>query len=333
MQILLAPTEDIVLGEKTFLSAEIAATTTVLPVFNTVGFVVDDYIAIDVIGSEISELRQISAIDASAKTITISVVTYILHSKDATITKIRYNQRKFYRCSTETGTYIHLSSEGSPVAIQIDQPEGTEFEDSSGIATSWYKATYYNSTTSIESSTNDAVAVKAGDSEHYTSIYKIKTESGFQNNAYIGSDLVDRYRTEAEAQAEGAVIGLYDIPFSSTPKIFQHIVTLLASGSLLSKEYGLEADVEVSKTGQRKIERAEELLEKIRNGDLLLVGEDGSKLATKTGVMASCSNVYDEDIEDQGEIFNVADENFNLTDPDEPISSSKRASSKNHGFT
>jgi hypothetical protein len=332
MQILLAPTENIIVGEITSLSADEAAAQTILSVYNTDGFSAGDYIAIDEIGSEISELRLITSVDATNRTLSITVATNHLHLKDASITKLRYNQRKFYRSSTETGTYSHLSSEGSPVNIQVDQPEGTEFEDSSGTSTSWYKATYFNSTEGTESSLDDAVAVKAGDTEHYTSIYKIKVEAGFQNNSYIGSDLVDRYRTEAEAQAEGAVIGLYSLPFSSSPKIFQHIVTLLAAGYLLSKEYGMEADVEVSKTGQRKIDRAEELLEKIRKGELRLVGIDGSELTERTGIMASCSNVYDSDIEDQGEMFNVYDENFNLTDPTDPTASSKRSKTNSTGF-
>lgn len=333
MNILVAPLEEFVLSEKTSFREEEAIGQTILDSQNVIGFVKNDHIIADEYGSENAELRKIDSVDSDNKTLTVTEATKQLHVKEAPIQKIRFNQRKFYRCSTEDGTYVHLSSEGSPVNIQVDQPEGTEFEDSSGTSTSWYKVTYYNSVTLEETSLDDAVAVKAGDVEHYTSIFKIKEESGFKNNSYIGSDLVDRYRTEAEAQAEGAVVGLYSLPFSSTPKIFQHIVTLLAAGLLLSKEYGLESDVEVSKTGQRKIERAEELLTKIREGKLNLIGEDGNEITEKTGVMASCSNEYDSDIEDKGEMFNVSDENFNLTDPDDPTASSKRTSASSTGFT
>lgn len=330
MQVLLAPLEDIALGEKTTFSADEAAGQTVLSVENPQGFSNNDYVVLDVISSEIAELLKVSS--TSTNSITLATATVIAHAKDAPIQVVRYNQRKFYRSSTEDGTYSHLSSEGSPVDIQVDQPEGTEFEDSTGSSSSWYKATYYNSTTATESSLDDAVAVKAGDTEHYTSIFKIKTEAGFQNNSYIGSDLVDRYRTEAEAQAEGAVVGIYQLPFSSAPKLFQHIITLLAAGSLLAKEYGMEADVEVSKTGQRKIERAEELLEKIRDSKIILIGEDGSELLKRTDIMASGSNTYDEDIANRGELFNLEDEHFNLTDPEDPLSSSRRSTTKDTGF-
>ncbi|MFA5396246.1 MAG: phage protein Gp36 family protein [Methanogenium sp.] len=330
MQILVAPIEEVVLGEKTYLSADEAAGQTSLSVENSQGFASADYLVVDIIGSEIAELLKISS--TSTNSITLASAITIAHAKGTQLQVIRYNQRKFYRSSTEDGTYSHLSSEGSPVNIQVDQPEGTEFEDSSGTSSSWYKSTYYNSTTGTESSLDDAVATKAGDTEHYTSIYKIKVEAGFQNNSYIGSDLVDRFRTEAEAQADGAVVGVYQLPFSSSPKLFQHIVTLLAAGNLLAKEYGLEADVEISKTGQRKIERAEELLEKIRDGKIILIGEDGSELLKRTDVMASSSNTYDENVEDRGELFNLNDEHFKFTDPTEPLSDSRRTKLKDTGF-
>lgn len=331
MQILVAPIEDFVLGEKTFLDADEASGQTTLTVENPQGFSTDKFVIVDTPGSEIAELLKISS--SSTNTITLATSIVFAHQKNASIQVIRYNQRKFYRSSTQTGTYSHLSSEGSPVDITPDQPEGTEFEDSSGTSSSWYKSTYYNTETMTETSLADATATKAGDTEHYTSVYKIKSEAGFQNNPYIGSDLVDRYRTEAEAQAEGAVVGIYQLPFSSSPKIFQHIVTLLAGGLLLSKEYGLEADVEISKTGERKIKRAEELLEKIRNGQLLLVGENGTELSKRTDVMASGSNAYDSNVEDQGELFNLVDEHFKFTDPASPLSDSRRAKLKDIGLT
>ena len=330
MQILVAPSESFILSERTTFSADEAASQTVLSVENAGNFSANDYIVLGEIGSETAEVRQVASTDVTS--ITISVVTSFTHTKDSNIQKLLYNQRKFYRCSTETGTYSHLASEGSPIDIQVDRPEGTEFEDSTGTSASWYKATYYNETSGIETSLADAVATKAGDAEHYTSVYKIKNESGFRDNDYIGSDLVDRYRTEAEAQAEGAVASIYSLPFSSSPKLFQHIVTLLAAGLLLSKEYGMEADVEISKTGQRKIERAQELLEKIQNSTIVLIGEDGTELSKRTDVMASGSNVYDADVADRGELFNLETENFNLTDPEKPLSSSIRNSNNSKGF-
>ena len=313
MNILVANLENHALGEITSFDAEEAISQTELTVKNSQGFSTNDYIILGIIGSETAEVRQISS--TTATSITISVATSFLHEKNAPIQLLRFNQRKFYRSTTEDGTYLELTTEGSPVDIQVDKPEGTSFEDSTGTSTSFYKVTYYNSHSSLESAIADSVATKASDAEHYTSIYKIKDEAGFKNNSYIGSDLVDRYRTEAEAIAESTIAIVYQIPLASTPRIFQHIVTLLSAGLLLSKEYGLESDVDSSKTGQRKIERAEELLERIKNGEILLLNTSSAELSRQTTNLASCSNAYDSSKYDKGELFTTEDERFRFANP------------------
>lgn len=324
MQILIAPTEDIVLGERTSFSADEEAGQTVLSVDNPQGYSAAGYLILGKPGSETAEVRKIAS--TSTNSITVTVATTFKHYSAEAITALRYDQRKFYRSTSETGTYSHLSAEGSPVNIEVDKPEGTRFEDSSGTSTSWYKSTYFNSTTSEETDLADAVAVKAGDAESYTSIFKIRQEAGFEDNDYISSELINRYREESQMQVDGSIAIAYSLPLASIPKIITHITTLLAAGLLLSKEYGTEADVEVSKTGQRKIERAEALLQRIVNGELLLVDSSGSELSKKSTYKVSGSNSYDSSIPDKGEMFNLRDENFRLTDPTEPTSSGDRIS-------
>ena len=314
MQVLIAPTEPVVLGEQTMFNAEEAAGQTELTVVNSQGFSANDYIILGTRGSDTAEVRQIAS--TTATTITINVATSFLHEKNESILLLRYNQRKFYRCTTEDGTYTHLSDEGSPIDIDVDKPEGTEFEDSTGLSTSWYKATYYNAYEGIESDLADAVAVKAGDVEHYTSIYKIKDEAGFKDNAYIGSDLIDRYRTEAEAIAESMIAMTYQIPLASAPRIFQHIVTMYSAGLLLLKEYSLENDADTTKNGQKKIDRAEELLQKIVDGDLILLSESNTELSKQTSNRASSSNEYNDAKTDKGEMFTLEDENFKMANPE-----------------
>jgi len=318
MEILKSPTEEIVFGELTEFSADESVGETVLSCGNASHFSVNDYVVLGRPGSDTAEIRKISAISSDLTTITTDAIKFT-HYKGEPITQIFYNQRQFYRSTSKNGTYSRLESEGSPVDIQIDRPDGTLFEDANGTSTSWYKSTYYNSTTGAETSLDDAIATKARDSEHYTSIFKIKQEAGFEENYYVPDDLVSRYRDEAENQAESMVASIYSLPFSSKPKIFQHIVTLLAGGLLLLKEYGLEADIEIGKTGQRKIDRAEDMLQKIVDGKLILRDEDGNELSRTSIGEASGSNTYG-DAEDKGEYFNLGDENFRPTDPDSPTS-------------
>lgn len=333
MNILVAPIEQVVLGEKTFFSADEAVGQITLSVINAQGFSIGDFVILGIRGEEKAEVRRITSVATDLKAITVDTATDFEHQKNDTIVHIRYDKRKFYRSATKTGTFAHLTNEGSPVNIEVDNPEGTEFEDTSGGPSDFYKVTYFNSFLSTETSLVDADATQADGTEHHTSIFKIKEEAGFKNNPHIDIELVFRYRVEAEAQAEGAVVGKYQLPFAAQPKIFQQIVTLLSAGLLLSKEYGMEADVEISKTGQRKIERAEELLQKIRDDKILLIDVDGNELAKRTDVMASNSNKFDSSIEDRGEMFNLNDERFKLTDPADPLSDSRRTTVKDTGFT
>lgn len=322
---LIAPIENFAIGQKTTLSADIVAALTVIPVTNAEGFAANDYIVLGTIGSEKTQLRQIASI--TGQNITVTTAFTFAQPSGTYVTRLQYNKRKFYRSATETGTFVHLSTEGSPIEIAVDSPEGTQFDDSSGAVTSWYKATYFNSELNEETDISESVASQAGESSSYTTIFKIRQEAGFENNDYLSSEIIGRYRDEAQMQVDGTLAITYATPFTSIPKLVTHITTLLAAGFLLAKEYGVEADVDISKTGQRKIDRAEELLKKIKDGDILLIAPGGAEISKNSTVMASGSNKYDESDSSKGQLFNIADENFKMTDPAEPTSSSNRLAS------
>lgn len=326
MRILVAPTENFILGEKTFFGENASSSVSTITVKNASNFKAGSFIVLGTIGNETTEIKQIDTIDEDLQSMTLVEATNFAHSKLEPIQEIRYNKRKFYRSDSEEGTFTHLSSEGSPVAIQVDIPEGTRFEDTTGTGDHYYKATYFNSHSGDESRTDDSIAAKASDVEHYTSIFKIRAEAGLLENYYITSDLIHSYRLEAEAEVEGMVANVYQLPFSYKPKILQHIVTLLAAGHLLSKEYGMEADIEISKSGERKIERANMLLEKIMEGTLLLIGEDGSAVDRRQMFYPSGSNTYDGENPEKGTLFNLEPEHFKMTDPAKPLSISRRRS-------
>ena len=316
MQILIAPTENFILTTKTAFSADLASGQTDVLVDNAQDFVADDYIVLGAVGYDTAELAQVDHVNSN--TVTIKNVTNNSHVVGEVITKIIYNQRKFYRATSETGSYVHLAADGSPKDIQVDNAEGTYFEDPNGTKTSWYKSTYYNATTFTESDLDDAIATMSGESEFYTSIYKIKSEAGFQNNQYIQDADIDSYRVEAQSEVDSMLSALYEVPFINTPKIIEHITRILAAGLLLQKEYGMEANVEIAKTGERKIERAEKLIDKIFNKEMRLVDSTGALLAIAQGVIPSQSNVYDGLRADKGTMFDLRDEHFRMRDPKYP---------------
>jgi len=321
MQTLVTPLEDIALGEKTYFSAEEAAGQTSLSCMNSDGFASNDFVILGRPGSENAEIIQISSTSTGS---IVTGTTKYLHYKDEPITEIFYNQRKFYRSTSQLGSFTHMSTEGSPIAISVDEPDGTQFEDVNGTSTSWYKATYYNSCTYVETPLADSIAVQANNANEYTSIYKIRREAGFEDNAYVSVDCIAEKRLEAKSQIDGTLAMVYQLPLSSIPALISHINTLLAAGLLLQKEYGVEANVDIMKSGQPKIIRAEELLQKIVDGQLLLVDVNGSLISKQSGTLASGSNTYDSNKKDKGELFNVSDENFQFTDPTDETADSAR---------
>ena len=316
MQVLNCSNENSVLVEISYLAADVTANAGTIVVDNVNGLVQNDYIVIEKIGTETAEIVKIASI--TGQTITLSANTVFAHTDNTQIQKILYNQRKFYRSTSKTGTYSLLTS--GTKNIEVDRPDGTFFEDSDGLSTSWYKATYYNSTALQETSLDDCVPAGGNDSEHYTSIYAIRSQAGFEESFGISDEKVSDYRDEAESEFESRIASVYTVPLSYKSKITRQIVNLLAAGNLLIKEYGMEANIEISKSGARMLARANELIDKIISGTLKLLNEDGTLMGTIGTFLASCSNVYTNSNNDKGSMFGLDDEIFIFRDPNNPRS-------------
>ncbi len=266
------------------------------------------------LGSEQTELVLISSITGS--TITLDAQTSFAHKKGLEVQKILFNKRIFYTATTKTGIYSPLT--GGTKTIEVDRPNGTFFEDAAGTSSTWYKATYYNSTASptVETHLDDAIPAQGGDSDHYTSIYSIRKQAGFEEAFGVSDEIISDYREEAENEFESRIVSVYPTPLTTKPKIGRQIVNLLAAGNLLIKEYGMEANIEISKSGARMIDRANALIDKILDGSLKLIGDDGSLLGTQGIFLVSGSNVYDGTTQNKGELFTLEDEIFKAADPD-----------------
>ena len=314
MQILNAATEQSILTELSYLAADVTANAGTLTVDNVNGLAANDYLIIEKIGTETAEIVKIASV--LGQVITLSVNTVFAHTDNTQIQKILYNQRKFYRATSKTGTYSLLT--GGTKTIEVDRPDGTFFEDTDGLSTSWYKATYYNATTLQETSLDDCTPSGGNDSDHYTSVYAIRKQAGFDESYGLSDETVSDYRDEAESEFESRIAAIYTVPLTYKPKISRQIVNLLAAGNLLIKEYGMEADIEISKSGARMLARANELIEKILKGTLKLLNENGTLMGTVGTFLASCSNVYVDSNKEKGELFNLEDEIFRFKDPDHP---------------
>jgi len=157
--------------EYTELSAASDASATELKVDSTEGFSADDYIIVGNLNTEKTEIVKITSVDDST-TLTVGTLTYA-HVVNSPVRYTPYNQIKFYRSTTESGTYSVIATE----TMEVDNQGGmTLYNDTSGTTSSWYKFTYYNPNgATTETAITDSVAVKGGYSLYCTveDIYKL----------------------------------------------------------------------------------------------------------------------------------------------------------------
>lgn len=139
-------------AEITKLSSTVAVGATTLPVQSNSIFVANDYVVVGKIGVDQSEIRKVSAL-VSTNQLTIDALIRA-HPVDADVQIIRYNKLRVYRSTSEGGTYTEIS--GSPFDLEIDK-SATVIDDPVGTADSWYKISYFNSTSSEESALSDAM--------------------------------------------------------------------------------------------------------------------------------------------------------------------------------
>jgi hypothetical protein len=190
------------------------------------------------------------------------------------------------------------------VSIEVDRPLGTFYQDITGVDTAQYKATYYNSYTSIETSLDDAKAVYGSGGSHYCLLDEIREEAGFNNNDNIEDERVFRLRARSEGEVNASLVTRYTLPLntqtywtdSPAQELIRQITVLLSAGWLLWQEYPDERENGTSKDGLVKIKEARSMLKDIRSGNLILLGSDNVSLAISndTGISGYPDNSFTE---------------------------------------
>lgn len=276
MRILIAPTEDYIKLERTELGDDVAAGSNItLPLLNNNGFAENDFIVIGREGSEKAELEQINQAVSGATDVRVATLRYA-HKKGEAVTRYRFNKRKFYGALTATGVYTELTADGSPVTIQVDDPQGTLLEYSGGEGYTYFKATYYNSQTLDETAEDDSEAVLADESKRYTSIYAIRVQAGFTQNPYITDERIERKRKQAENEINSALLSRYVLPLEEVPPLIQRVCELLAGGYLDFEEFGADGQ------GVKWLGEARGIIKALREGTQRLIGADGEELTVQS---------------------------------------------------
>lgn len=305
MKTLLAPTEDFIKLERTTLDADVAAGSNVtLTLVSNDGFSDNDYIVIGREGSEAAELQQINAAVSGATDVQVATVAKA-HKKGEPVVRYRYNQRKFYGATSATGSFAELTDDGSPVEIQVDDPQGTIIEYTGAEGYTHFKATYYNSTSVDQTAIGDSEAVEADESKRYTSIYAIRVHAGLTENPYITDGRIERKRKQAENEINSAIFTRYTLPLEEVPPLIQNVCELLAAGYVDFEEYGPEGQ------GVKWLGEARGILKAIQDGRQRLIGTDGTELAhsaTKNQLQGYPDNDGTSDIDTPERAFKVNQE-------------------------
>lgn len=271
MKTLVAGNEDFIKIELGVLDADAAAGSNVdLTLVNNDGAEVDLYLAVGFEGNELCELQHIGDVDADGVTVTVDTLKFN-HKKGEPVTVFRYNQRKFYGSDAADGTFTELTSDGSPKDIQVDDPMGTRLEYT-GTDYTYFKATYYNSSTSEETDENDAEAQLADESLRYATLYAIRKHAGLAGNPRYSDLRIETKRKQAENEINSAIAARYVLPLDEVPPLISQICELLAAGYIDYEEFGKDGE------GVKWLGEARALLKAIQTGRQLLIGEDGTEL-------------------------------------------------------
>lgn len=280
MRTLQAPTEDFIKIERSELGADATAGSNVtLTLTDNNGFANAAFIAIGHEGNELCELEQINQVVSGNTDVRVATLKFN-HFKGEPVTVYRYNKRKFYGAISATGSFTELTADGSPALIQVDDPVGTTLEYT-GSTYTYFKATYYNSTTSEETDDDDAEAVLADESLRYAALYAIRKHAGLAGNPRYSDAQLEVKRKQAENEMNSALAAKYILPLTEVPPLLGQICELLAAGYIDYEEFGKDGE------GVNWLGEARALIKAIQKGTQILIGADGTELArnAKVGVL------------------------------------------------
>lgn len=299
---------DVAITERSELRADIAAGVTAITVKNASKFAGNKYLCIGILGNETAELRKIVSVSKVNRTVTVDSVTLYAHYQDDPVCQLLYNKRKVYRYNSTSGSWEHLSAEGSPKDIEVDNQQGTYFEDSEGTQSSIYRATYLSVACNVETSVLDAVSITGGGvSTDLISLYRIRYSAGFKENYQIEDSYLDQYRQDAQGEVWAALRIRYTFPLTKNSSFLRNIVRDMAVASIWLDQYSGN-DTKV-KSAEKRLEDARKRLSLLAKGVYTLYDETNDTDQIETGRGGGLSYFPDENTDDTDDerIFKLID--------------------------
>ena len=137
---------------KTILTTAVSATGTTLTVKNNGGFSQNDFVLIGNIGEEKTEIKRISSAVSAGTSLTIVAMTFD-HDIDTIVTKIDYDQIRFYRGGTSTAS----ASTALAAAQAIEPSEIYTYYEDTVYTTGYGFVRFYDATGATYSVYSDAI--------------------------------------------------------------------------------------------------------------------------------------------------------------------------------
>ncbi len=126
---------------KSYLTADVVAAATSSTVENNSAFGANDYTLFGRPRNEKTEIVLLTSVTGNT-TLGHTTGPVFDHEARTPIYEIKYNQAKIYRATSQSGTYSLIAT----VDLTPDE-QYTEYDDTAGSSTSWYKIKYYNEIT------------------------------------------------------------------------------------------------------------------------------------------------------------------------------------------
>lgn len=140
--------------EKSYLANPYSVGATLIQVKNSDRFAANDRIMIGEMGNEKTEVVTVSGLVGDGIGLNIGA-TVFEHSAEDPVYKLRFDQVKFYRSTTTaTGTYTVISTQN----LDVDNATlETYYDDTAGLASYFYKFTFFHSIALVESAFSDVI--------------------------------------------------------------------------------------------------------------------------------------------------------------------------------
>jgi hypothetical protein len=266
--------------ETTALNLDAPIGSTALTVSNNQNIAANDYLLVGNPGGETTEILAVSSV-ATAVTVNTAATT-LIHNRFDPVRALVGNQIRIYTAPNVSGLQpadTAFTTILATIAIDPDQAQ-TIYTDATGTSNTWYKFTYYNSTTTSETSLADSTSARGGGVGNYCSIEQIRNQG--VKSRYISDSTIDQKRQAAQSEINGALVGHYAVPFVAPINPFiVDLTARLAAGLILTTQYGIFSTLNTT-NGKALLDEARKQLVALQTDSADLVDSNGNSIGLTT---------------------------------------------------